>query len=1146
MTNTKVTRKALLLSAMSLLLCISMLLGTTFAWFTDSVTSSGNRIISGILDVEVYHKSANVTEDHQSVTGATNLFTDKNGNAMLWEPGAVAYETFTVANVGTLAFKYNMTLNIYDYNQSSDGYDLRAPLKVKVLTGDDILTAIDRTTVQALDWTTAVSLEGFSRSGGNLYPVGNSQNYASEEQFQVVVWWEPTDADNNWNLNNERSGEDPLYINFGINVVATQLEHESDSFDNQYDHTSTYPSFPAVVIGSGSGNSINKVTENAVDTTSTEDVSITIKTGADEAIGNATVPNAAAVDLLDAATAAADTAAPATGTYVNDELTLTLNVDTKEKSDSSLTLDVTMDSLFVRQEGDDAASAVQTYSSTDSVKELSDAVTVTVSLEAGLSNVAVTHTHTDTNGTTVTPMTSVDSLSDLADGNFYYDAATGNLTLMTSRFSEFKIDYTRVNVVENATKNTTYGTFDAAMKEAAAGNDILLHGDVTGTVSKNVTVDLGGYNADLTVSENAAVQGDGNITAAVAAGKTLTVTGGAHESVDFTGDGNVVVTGGKYMDKEVAAYLAGGLYIPATPDSEGWYQVYADMEHAVATVNGYGFVELQSAIDYAPDGSTVTLQKNITESVVIKGAKGENDLFGAKALTLDLNGYTLTGDNASYAISLYDNTEKVEIKNGSVVNNGVVFRIGEHQRTIVKWKYADEVPMSGYHPLAPAKDIVLTNVNGTSTNGGVIFYYTNIEDDLTRANESNPFDQDLYGRYIYKTGYQTYEQSTYKEQHRDEVFTSCTSKDSVTIVGGEFTTAGNITGKMNDISGNLYTEVLTVASGTFSNDSIGRFVGSGKYLVGAAADHFIVQTSAPTDYTAKINNIYYGFAGGANAAILFANFGETVYIKENADAERIFSEDKNGNADKLTVVYEVEGVAYTGGVAKEPTYSMVSDDDGNSHTFYSKFEPVAAVYATARAGNWRTATKVGEYGTLKDAFAALSNDYTVVILKDFEVGDEMTYSYGGGNYKCAAGYASRSSIDFNGHMITYTGTGACILSSQSTGYLYIKDSVGGGGITATQKNAYCIRKENAKSDYSYISGGTFVSQNTTPVLLNGGTSITISGGNYITGGNRAVSKGWKVTTLSITGGTFSVAPDSSYIASGKTAVQNDNGTFTVK
>ncbi|MBQ7661081.1 MAG: hypothetical protein IJS44_03410 [Clostridia bacterium] len=44
MTNTKVTRKALLLSAMSLLLCISMLLGTTFAWFTDSVTSSGNRI----------------------------------------------------------------------------------------------------------------------------------------------------------------------------------------------------------------------------------------------------------------------------------------------------------------------------------------------------------------------------------------------------------------------------------------------------------------------------------------------------------------------------------------------------------------------------------------------------------------------------------------------------------------------------------------------------------------------------------------------------------------------------------------------------------------------------------------------------------------------------------------------------------------------------------------------------------------------------------------------------------------------------------------------------------------------------------------------------------------------------------------------
>ena len=55
MTNRKTTRRALVLSLLSLLLCCSMLVGTTFAWFTDSVTSGKNVIIAGNLDVELSH-----------------------------------------------------------------------------------------------------------------------------------------------------------------------------------------------------------------------------------------------------------------------------------------------------------------------------------------------------------------------------------------------------------------------------------------------------------------------------------------------------------------------------------------------------------------------------------------------------------------------------------------------------------------------------------------------------------------------------------------------------------------------------------------------------------------------------------------------------------------------------------------------------------------------------------------------------------------------------------------------------------------------------------------------------------------------------------------------------------------------------------
>ena len=47
-------KRSLTVSVISLILCVSMLLGTTFAWFTDSVTSAGNIIQSGTLDIEMF------------------------------------------------------------------------------------------------------------------------------------------------------------------------------------------------------------------------------------------------------------------------------------------------------------------------------------------------------------------------------------------------------------------------------------------------------------------------------------------------------------------------------------------------------------------------------------------------------------------------------------------------------------------------------------------------------------------------------------------------------------------------------------------------------------------------------------------------------------------------------------------------------------------------------------------------------------------------------------------------------------------------------------------------------------------------------------------------------------------------------------
>ena len=72
MTSKKRTRRALLNSVISLFICFSMLLGTTFAWFTDSVTSANNIIKAGNLDVELYW-STNFT-DWEKVDETTNVF----------------------------------------------------------------------------------------------------------------------------------------------------------------------------------------------------------------------------------------------------------------------------------------------------------------------------------------------------------------------------------------------------------------------------------------------------------------------------------------------------------------------------------------------------------------------------------------------------------------------------------------------------------------------------------------------------------------------------------------------------------------------------------------------------------------------------------------------------------------------------------------------------------------------------------------------------------------------------------------------------------------------------------------------------------------------------------------------------------------
>lgn len=96
-------------SLLSLVLCVTMFLGTSYAWFSSEVQNTGNEIYVGILKVDLEKQTGEdaweslsaVTTDNKSVT---KLY---DGNAR-WEPGYTSLETIRVVDKGDLAFTYTL------------------------------------------------------------------------------------------------------------------------------------------------------------------------------------------------------------------------------------------------------------------------------------------------------------------------------------------------------------------------------------------------------------------------------------------------------------------------------------------------------------------------------------------------------------------------------------------------------------------------------------------------------------------------------------------------------------------------------------------------------------------------------------------------------------------------------------------------------------------------------------------------------------------------------------------------------------------------------------------------------------------------------------------------------------------------------
>lgn len=402
--NSKNTKMALVSSVIAMVLCLAMLVGTTFAWFTDTASTSVNTVRSGSLDVALEMQKADGT--WENAEGKTLDFKKAAGaeaEKILWEPGC-SYElpALRVKNDGNLALKYKV--------------------QISGIMGDAKLNEV-------IEWTmgdTALGSEYHLKAGET------SAAFVIKGRMQ------------------ETAGND--YMNLSINgiaisVVATQDTVESDSYGKDYDQLAEYPVYAAVSV---------ETDENGLLSGETKLASSEKHEDTDLPVASATVPagaqlkeNASQLELV----------------IKKAENPANFTADTTQNEPK--TLDISMKGLA---EDNDKLIKVEFF------------------IEKGLSLLEINH-----NGRRMSRCSALKWLD--ADQEFYYDSATGLVTMLTKTFSPFT--YTSDKFYWDDKKAESYknpvDTLNKIITVASAEELALFKYEIT-----DKKVDYSGYTLNIT------------------------------------------------------------------------------------------------------------------------------------------------------------------------------------------------------------------------------------------------------------------------------------------------------------------------------------------------------------------------------------------------------------------------------------------------------------------------------------------------------------------------------------------------------------------------------------------------------------------------------------------------------------------------
>ena len=238
MNSHRQTKRALLTSVMALVMCVVMLLGTTFAWFTDTARTSVNKIEAGNLDVELYYGN---TADGADGTVWGKLdnnspalkFLQSNGTTatqqdFYWEPGGTySLPALKVVNNGNLNLKYK--------------------IEITGIKGSAKLNDV-------IDWTMKLDRTDFAIGSEHVL---NAATAGNESADILTISGHMRETAGNTYMNEKIEG-------ITITLKATQATGEYDSTRDDYDKFAEYPEVTTVQIAAGEAAAVNGAVMDAI------------------------------------------------------------------------------------------------------------------------------------------------------------------------------------------------------------------------------------------------------------------------------------------------------------------------------------------------------------------------------------------------------------------------------------------------------------------------------------------------------------------------------------------------------------------------------------------------------------------------------------------------------------------------------------------------------------------------------------------------------------------------------------------------------------------------------------------------------------------------------------------------------------------